>query len=130
MSPLTPYLAAGALAACIGSFVAGGYTGRALCQNGYFKAERKADAQAEDRTRTAQQQDQAAAEKGVVRETIFREITREIPTIVQHDVYRNVCVDDDGVQRIRRAVEAANGGAPVAGPAGDPAGLQPAPRSP
>lgn len=53
--------------------------------------------------------DQRAAAADVVRETTMREIVREVPTIIDRPVYRNVCVDDDGVRLIKRAVAAANG---------------------
>jgi uncharacterized protein (DUF58 family) len=64
------------------------------------------------------------------RQTVVRSITREIPTIITRPVYRNVCVDSDGVRLLDRAQGAANGdpgghpGAPAgqAGPgAGNPA---------
>jgi hypothetical protein len=59
----------------------------------------------------------AKAEAGRVE--IVREINREIPTIVQKPVYRNVCIDDDGVRLIERARSAANG-EPAGGPAPGP----------
>lgn len=130
MSPLTPYLAAGALVACIGSFGGGIWVGKGLAENGYFKAEAKATEQAEDRTRIAQQNDSAAAERGVLRETTFREIIREVPKIIERPGYGVPCIDDAGVQQIRRAVEAANGRAPGGGAAGNAGGIQPAPGDP
>ena len=81
------------------------------------------------RLETGQKQDDAAARAGVERETTVREITREVPKIIDRPVYRNVCIDADGLRLIRRSVEAANGErAPGLGPDGgagpvrDPAG--------
>jgi hypothetical protein len=56
----------------------------------------------------------AAAAREQQRQTIVREITREIPTIVRDPVYRNVCVTDPGVRALDRAAAAANGGDPGA----------------
>lgn len=60
----------------------------------------------------------AAAAREQQRQTIVREIDREIPTIVHDPVYRNVCVNDAGVRALDRAAAAANGddsGAPAGG---------------
>lgn len=61
------------------------------------------------RLEAGQKQDDVAASAGVERETTIREITREVPKIIDRPVYRNVCVDADGVQLIGRSVAAANG---------------------
>ncbi|TKD50592.1 hypothetical protein [Sphingomonas baiyangensis] len=53
--------------------------------------------------------DAAAASRDVERETVFREIVREVPRIIDRHVYRNICVDADGVQLLREATAAANG---------------------
>jgi hypothetical protein len=66
----------------------------------------------------------AAAIREQGRQTIVREINREIPTIVREPVYRNVCIDDAGVRALDRAAAAANGVDPgaTAGGAGAAAG--------
>jgi hypothetical protein len=60
----------------------------------------------------------AAARREQGRETVVREINREIPTIVHDPVYRNVCVDDAGVRALDRAAAAANGDDPREAPRG------------
>ncbi len=73
------------------------------------------------RLEAGQRDDDSAARAAVARETTVREITREVPKIIDRTVYRNVCIDADGVRLIRRGVEAANGEQPSGGrPAGDP----------
>lgn len=43
-------------------------------------------------------------EKGKTRvETVFQTITETVETIVDRPVYRNICLDTDGVQAIRNA---------------------------
>lgn len=129
MSYLRLGLAIGALLACIGAFFYGQNVGKAKCQASYAAAEAKVRADREKTIGRAQEQDAAAAVANVQRETIVREITREVPKIIDRPVYRNVCVDADGVRLIERAVEAANGrGAPGGGTAGAAGGVQPAAR--
>jgi hypothetical protein len=41
-------------------------------------------------------------------ETVFKTITQEVDHVVEKPVYRNVCLDDDGLRAIRSAVERAN----------------------
>ena len=53
--------------------------------------------------------DVEAAQVQVVRETKFREIRVEVPTIVNRDVYVNVCADADGVRILETATKLANG---------------------
>lgn len=68
----------------------------------------------------AQAADERAAAQDVARQTVVREIVREVPKIIDRPVYRNVCVDADGVGLLRRSVAAANGqlGAAAGGPDG------------
>ena len=102
-------LAIGVLLALIGSFFYGQSVGKAKCEVAYAKAADKARAKRETVIQSAQGQDYIAAEANIQRETIVREITREVPKIIDRTVYRNVCVDADGVRLIDRAVDAANG---------------------
>lgn len=127
MSYLKLGLAIGALLALIGAFFYGQNVGKAKCEAAHAKVEAAARAKREKTIVTAQEQDTAGAVANVERETIVREITREVPKIVDRPVYRNVCVDADGVRLIERAVDAANGrGAASGGTAGAARGVQPA----
>ena len=120
-------LAIGVVLALIGAYFYGKHDGRTACERDHAVAQAKADAARDVVIRTAQQEDQRAAEADVQRETIVREITREVPRIIDRPVYRTDCIDADGVRLIRRAVEAANGGTPGGGSAGDAAEVHPAP---
>lgn len=120
-------LAIAALLAVIGAFFYGQSVGKAKCERDHAAAQAKANANRDEQIGVAQDQDALLAEQDLVRETIVREITREVPRIVDRPVYRNVCVDADGVQLLRRAVDAANGGTPGGGAAGDPAELRRSP---
>lgn len=108
------------LLALIGAFFYGQGVGKAKCERSHLAAQAEANHKRDLQIAAAQDADAELAEQDVARETIVREITREVPRIIDRPVYRNVCVDADGVRLIRRAVGAANGGAPGGGPAGDP----------
>lgn len=122
-----PWMLAGGLATTIAAFVAGGYTGRALCQNGYFKASQKAEVKQDAVVVAAQSRDQLAANREVVRQSTVREIIREVPKIIDRPVYHNVCVDADGVQLLERAVAAANDRPTLGGVAGATPDVRPTP---
>ncbi|HEX8301067.1 hypothetical protein [Sphingomonas sp.] len=47
----------------------------------------------------------------------MREIYRETNTVTERPVYRNVCIDADGVQLLESAAATANGANPGVGPA-------------
>ena len=129
MSYLRLGLAIGVLLALIGSFFYGQRVGKQRCEAAYAAAAAADRAKRDKQIGTAQAQDTAAAEANVQRETVVREITREVPKIIDRPVYRNVCVDADGVRLIERAVDAANGrGAPGGGTDGAAGGVQPAAR--
>ena len=55
--------------------------------------------------------------------TEFIEITKEVERVVQKPVYRNVCLDDDGLRQLERAAAATGypgqpaGGVPTSSPA-------------
>ena len=115
--------AVGALLLVVGAFFYGRHVGYTECENDRLKAAAAAQEKREKQIGQAQAGDAKAAEADVQRETIVREITREVPRIIDRPVYRNVCVDADGVRLIGRAVEAANGRAPGGRSAGDPADL-------
>lgn len=113
----------GALLLIAGVFFYGRHVGYMECENDRLKAAAAAQEKREKQIVTAQAADAKAAEADVQRETIVREITREVPRIIDRPVYRNVCVDADGVRLIGRAVEAANGGAPAGRSASDAAAV-------
>lgn len=115
--------ALGALALIAGAFFYGRHVGYDECDAAHLKAAAVAQDKREKQIGQAQTGDAKAAEADVQRETIVREITREVPKVIDHPVYRNVCVDADGVRLIARAVEAANGGATGSRSAGDPTNL-------
>ena len=115
--------AVGALLLVIGAFFYGRHVGYTECENDRLKAAAAAQEKREKQIGQAQAGDAKAAEADVQRETIVREITREVPKVIDRPVYRNVCIDADGVRLIGRAVEAANGGAAAGRSAGDPADL-------
>lgn len=123
MSYLRLGLGIGVLLALIGAFFYGQHVGYTECENDHLKAAAAAQEKREQQIAQAQANDAKAAEADVQRETIVREITREVPKVIDRPIYRNVCVDADGVRLIERAVEAANGGAPGGRSAGDPADL-------
>ena len=115
--------AVGALLLVVGAFFYGRHVGYTECENDHLKAAAAAQEKREEQIGQAQANDAKAAEADVQRETIVREITREVPKVIDRPVYRNVCIDADGVRLIGRAVEAANGGAAGGRSAGDPADL-------
>ena len=116
-------IAVAGLLALIGAFFYGSSVGAAQCEAAHLRADKAAREQREKSIRQAQTDDAAAAELDARRETIVREITREVPRIVERPVYRGVCADADGLRVLDRAVEAANGGAATGRPLGDPADL-------
>jgi hypothetical protein len=117
---------AGALAAClagIGGYVHGTRVGVTQEQAAQARADAAADkARAElqgkiDAVGTAHQE----SEYG--RQVEVREITRESQQIIERPVYRDVCIDADGVGLLDRAAAVANGTASVQPPAGDAGGV-------
>lgn len=41
------------------------------------------------------------------KQIVYQTITREVPTIIQRDVYRNVCLDPDGMRLANKALAGA-----------------------
>lgn len=115
--------AVGALLLLVGAFFYGRHVGYTECDNDHLKAAAAAQERREKQISQAQAADAKSVEADVARQTTVREITREVPKLIDRTVYRNVCVDADGVRLLGRAVEAANGGAPGGRSAGDPADL-------
>ncbi|MEO8722013.1 MAG: hypothetical protein ABI395_00600 [Sphingobium sp.] len=110
----------------IGAFFFGISTGVSREKARELAALEKSAADQAKKVETAQSGDLKAAAADVQRETTTREIIREVPKIIQGStVYRNVCVDADGVRLLQRAVAAANGGvAPTGGPDGEAGNVQ------
>lgn len=108
-----------AIALLAGVYWFGRGDGQAIEQAKQAAAER---AVAEERAKREDHVDQVgagAARAEVRRDTVTREITHEIQQIAAaQPVYRNVCIDADGVQRLDRLTDVANGEDPGSGPAG------------
>lgn len=103
---------AGALVACvtgIGGFVYGVRVGTAQEQ----AAQKRADGAAEAERAKLQGQIDAGAERHqsaeYARQANVREIYHETQKVIERPVYRNVCVDADGVSLLDRAATTANG---------------------
>lgn len=103
------------LAALIGAFFFGRSTGIDHERARNLAALEKGRKAIEQSIAQVQAVDRARVEQEGQRQTIVREIYREVPKILDRPVYRNVCVDADGVRIIRRAVAAANGRGDAAG---------------
>lgn len=116
---------AGALAAClagIGGYVHGTRVGVAQEQAAQARADAAAAA---ERTRVQGQIDAvgtAHQESEYGRQVEVREITRESQKIIERPVYRDVCIDTDGVGLLDRAAAVANGAASVQPSAGSTGG--------
>lgn len=120
---------AGALAAClagISGFAYGTRVGAAREQ----AAQKRADAAAEAERAKLQGQIDASAQAHqsaeYTRQAKVREIHRETLKVIDRPVYRNVCIDADGVGLLDRAAAAANGKG-VTGAAGQASGTAPGP---
>lgn len=103
---------AGALAAClagIGGYAHGVGVGEAREQ----AAQKRADDAAEAERRKLQGQIDASAERHqaaeYARQSSVREIYHESQKIIERPVYRNVCIDADGVRLLDAAAATANG---------------------
>lgn len=117
---------AAALAACasgIGGFAYGTGVGRTAEVAAQKRADDAADA---ERAKLQGQIDAAAIasqSKEYARQQSTREITHETLKIIEKPVYRNVCIDADGVRLLDHAQAVANGqsGTAPVGTAADPA---------
>ncbi|WP_043974468.1 hypothetical protein [Novosphingobium sp. P6W] len=113
---------AGALAACvagIGGFAYGTRVGTEREQAAQKRADDAAEAerdQLQGKIDSSAEGHQAAE---YTRQANVREIYHETQKVIERPVYRNVCVDADGVGLLDRAAAAANGES-VGGAAGGP----------
>jgi hypothetical protein len=128
---LLPYAVGGGLLLSLATGVGGGFAGRHLgkleCEAVHAKADAAEAREATKRLQAAQAQDDRAAAAETVRTNTVREITREVPKIIERPVYRNSCLDADGLRLVASGVVAANGSpAPTGGPADGAAEVRPA----
>lgn len=106
------------LLALIGAFFYGRSTGIDHERAKYAKAMAKAAVALDKSRRAIDRVSGQLQEARNAQDNDFRVIQREVPTIISRPVYRNRCVDADGVSLLDRAVAAANRGlasAPVGG---------------
>lgn len=127
MSSIRPYLAivgaVVAVALLAAAYVAGRRDGRAIADGKQAAVEKAVKAERDKRETAVATTEAAGAAKETDRQEKVREIYRETNTVTERPVYRNLCVDADGVRLIERATAIANGvdpGAPPV-PAGNPA---------
>lgn len=102
-------------------FAAGAWIGHGMTAASYRKdiiAEQERTAQAVAAAAAEANQHAEELEKARAhREVVYRTITKEVDKLVERPVYRNVCLDDDGLQRINEALT----GAPAVASQPDPA---------
>lgn len=117
---LSHVILAGALTTCaagIGGFFYGTNVGAAQEQ----AAQKRADDAARAERDKLQGQIDASTERSqaaeYARQSNVREIYHESQKVIERPVYRNVCIDADGVSLLDRAASVANGEG-VPGPAG------------
>ncbi len=103
-----------AVAIVVAAYVAGRRDGRTIADGKQAAIERAVAAERTKRETAVAATDAAGAAKETDRQSLVREITRETHTITDRPVYRNVCIDADGVRLLDRATVVANGGDPGA----------------
>ena len=127
MSAIRPYLtligAIVAVALLAAAYIAGRRDGRAIADGKQAAVERAVKAERDKRETNVATGETAGAAKETDRQEKVREVYRETNTVTERPVYRNVCVDADGVRLIDRATAIANGDDPgaSAGQTGEPA---------
>lgn len=127
MSAIRPYLAligaVVAVALLAAAYIAGRRDGRAIADGKQAAVERAVRAERDKREAAIATGETAGAARETDRQEKVREVYRETNTVTERPVYRNICIDGDGLRLIERATAIANGddsGQP-AGAAGDPA---------
>jgi hypothetical protein len=125
---VNPYLIIGALVGAALLFAGGAWTGREWCDRGW-----RAELLAVEQEHAALLKAEIERTNGVAAElevergkqrVIYKEITKEVAKVVTRDVYRNVCLDDDGLRLARAAIAGQ-----AAGPS-QPSGPVPRPLNP
>lgn len=112
------------LAATGGAFFEGKHVAKGEYAQAQVRMQAAALADRDQKQKTIDVLETAAAAKDQQRQTTIRETTREIPTIVRDPVYLHTCVTDAGVRALDRVAAAANGDSPgpaAGGPAQAPA---------
>lgn len=105
------------IAIVLAAFAAGGASAWQV-QNWRHDAQEKdrIEQEAKERGIRAQRGDIAAAghegDKRAI-EIEYREITKEVERVVEKPVYRDVCLDDDGLRVLRSAIGGASAGQPA-----------------
>lgn len=94
------------------AYIAGRRDGRAIADGKQAAVDRAVEKERGKRETAVAQGDAAGQARETDRQTQVREITRETNTITERPVYRNVCVDADGVRILDRAAAVANGDDP------------------
>lgn len=91
------------------AYVAGRRDGRSIADGKQAAVDRALAKERGKREAAVAQGDAAGQARENDRQTRVREITRETNTITERPVYRNVCVDADGLRILDRAAAVANG---------------------
>ena len=102
---------ASALAACltgIGGFAYGVQMGSAQEQAAQRRADHAAQAVRQKLQAQIDANTQAHQSAEYARQSNVREITRETQKIIERPIFRNVCIDADGVSLLNRAADTAN----------------------
>lgn len=101
-------------AALAGSYAYGRSDGRSLERDAHARADKAVIAERNRRTDALAAADATAATAEIERQSTTREIRHEVERIIDRPVYRNVCIDADGLRIIDAATSAANGDNPGA----------------
>jgi Ni/Co efflux regulator RcnB len=119
MKPWLALIAAIVAAALLaGTYAYGRSDGRAIERDKQAEARKAVEADRKQREQRVDQVAGGAAAAETQRQDTVREIYRESHTVTERPVYRNVCVDADGMRLLDRAAGAANGADPGSGSAG------------
>lgn len=102
-------LGIGAIALLAGAYVFGRADGRAIERDKQAAVKAATEAERAKRADRVEQIAGAAQQASTTRQENVREIYRESHTVTERPVYRNVCVDADGMRLLDRAAAAANG---------------------
>lgn len=98
------------------AYIAGRRDGRAIADGKQAAVDRAVEKERGKREGAVARGDAAGQTRETDRQTHVREITRETNTITERPVYRNVCVDADGVRILDHAAAVANGDNPKSSP--------------
>ena len=128
MNPLA--IVGGALLAVsllIGAYISGRADGQNIEQGKQAALERAVRAETDLRASKIATGEAAAQTAEAQRQQSVREVYRETSTITERPVYRNVCIDADGMRALDRAAAIANGDDTGKPAGGTPEAPKPAP---